>query len=193
MSFELNSLSDNELLEIIQKNKSDKYGKEAFSELISRYFKLVLKRASMYSDNYSDAEDLTQDGMLAFYEAVESFELSRGVKFSAFADVCVSNRIKNSAAKLAVINSRLTDVDSEEQDTSVMEASPESICIEREKFKSIQKEIMTVLAPLEVEVFELYLDGVSYKEIAEKLDITEKSVDNAVFRIRRKLKKILSA
>ena len=191
MALELNGLSDNGLIEIVRRNRNDKQGKEAVSELISRYFRLILKRANAYSDNYSDVEDLTQDGMLAFYEAVDSFDLSRGTKFSSYADVCVSNRIRTAAAKLAVINSRFSDIDSEEEDISVTE-SPESICLEKENFRSINREITAILAPLEVKVFRLYLDGAPYREIAEKLDITEKSVDNAVFRIRKKLKKFLS-
>ncbi|MBQ8825474.1 MAG: sigma-70 family RNA polymerase sigma factor [Oscillospiraceae bacterium] len=192
MAPEINSLSDNGLIEIVRRNRNDKQGKEAVSELISRYIRLILKRANTYSDNYSDVEDLTQDGMLAFYEAVDSFDLSRGTKFSSYADVCVSNRIKTAAAKLAAINSRLSDIDSEDDDIRVTEASPESICLEKENFRSINREITAILAPLEVKVFRFYLDGASYKEIAEKLDITEKSVDNAVFRIRKKLKKFLS-
>ena len=193
MSLEFNSLSDNELIGIVQKNKSDRSGKDAVSVLISRYFRLILKRANTYSDNYSDVEDLTQDGMLAFYEAVDSFDLSRGTKFSSYADVCVSNRIRTAAAKLAVINSNCSDIDAEEADIPVSDVSPENICMEKENFKIINNEITAILAPLEVKVFRLYLDGVSYREIAEKLDIPEKSVDNAVFRIRRKLKKFLSA
>ena len=192
MTLEFNGLSDNELIDIVRKYRNDKQGKEAVSELISRYIRLILKRANTYSDNYSDVEDLTQDGMLAFYEAVDSFDLSRGTKFSSYADVCVSNRIKTAAAKLAAINSTFSDIDSECEDISVTEASPESICLEEENFRSINREITAILAPLEVKVFRLYLDGTPYREIAEKLDITEKSVDNAVFRIRKKLKKFLS-
>lgn len=192
MSSELNSLSDNELLEIVRRNKADKTGKEAVSELISRYFRMVLKRANAFSDNYSDVEDLTQDGMLAFYEAVDSFDLSRGAKFSSYADVCVSNRIKNAAAKLAAVNRAFSDSASENEDIAVSDISPESIWVEKESFRNINSQITAVLAPLEVRVFGLYLDGLSYRDIAQKLDITEKAVDNAVFRIRKKIKKLLS-
>ena len=190
MSFEVNSLTDNELLEIIRENRNGREGKEAFSELMSRYFRMVLKRANHFSDNCSDVEDLTQDGMLAFYEAVDSFDMSRETKFSAY--VCVSNRIRNSAEKIARINSRLSEMDSEGADIPVSDISPENICMEKESFGQIRREINSMLAPLEVKVFSLYLDGIPYREIAQKLGIPEKSVDNAVFRIRKKIKNVLS-
>ena len=57
--------------------------------------------------------------------------------------------------------------------------------------RSLNSEISSALSPKEIRVFGLYLDGLSYKEIAEKLDVTEKSVDNAMFRIRKKLKDIV--
>ncbi len=191
MSRELCNLSDNQLILIVRDEKNNKSGKGAVSELISRYLKLILKRANTYSDNCSDVEDLTQEGMLAFYKAVDSFDTENGAKFSSYADICVTNRIKTVAANFARINEAIADEDPDERNIAVSEESPEHICVEKENSIIINNEILSVLAPLEVKVFELYLDGMPYKNIAKNLDISEKSVDNAVFRIRKKLKDLL--
>lgn len=191
MQVELNNMSDNELLSVIRQNKNGKNGRDAVSVLISRYLKLVLKRAHSFSDDYSDVEDLTQEGMLALYKAIDSFDPLNGAKFSSFADSCVSNRIKTVAAGIAKHKESRCVRTEDGEEIAVSDISPENICLEKENSRSIKKEIASLLAPQEIKVFELYLDGLSYKEISSKLDISEKSVDNAVFRIRRKLKTLL--
>lgn len=186
-----NNMSDNELLSVVRQNKNGKDGRDAVSVLISRYLNLVLKRAHTFSGDYSDVEDLTQEGLLALYKAIDSFDLERGTKFSSFADACVSNRIKTVAAGIAKINDSRCPPISDDSEIAVSDISPENICLEKEYEKSINKTILSALSPKEVEVFELYLDGMSYKEIAEKLNVPEKSVDNALFLIRKKLKALL--
>ena len=79
----------------------------------------------------------------------------------------------------------------DENDIADADSSPENICLEKESGIRIKKMIGSVLSPLEAKVFGLYLDGRSYREIAEMLGIPEKSADNAVFRIRKKLKMLL--
>jgi RNA polymerase sporulation-specific sigma factor len=175
---------------MVRCNKNGRSGRDAVSVLISRYLKLVLKRAHSFSDDYSDVEDLTQEGLLALYKAIDSFDPENGAKFSSFADVCVSNRIKTVAAGYAKHKENITD--DEDAEYALPEVSPESIWLEQERSSSINEEIRSVLAPTEIKVFELYLDGLPYKEIAQKLGMSEKSVDNAVFRIRKKLKALLS-
>lgn len=153
--------------------------------------KLVLKRAHTYSDNCSDLEDLTQEGLLALCNAIESFDCENGAKFASFADTCVTNRIKTAAQTIAKHKRNDMTVIADENDIADADSSPENICLEKESGIRIKKMIGSVLSPLEARVFELYLDGRSYREIAEMLGISEKSADNAVFRIRKKLKMLL--
>lgn len=186
-------LSDKELIEVIQSDggRQSRESKDAVSVIISRYMKLVLKRAHTYSDNCSDLEDLTQEGLLALCNAIDSFDCENGAKFSSFADACVTNRIKTAAQTIAKHNRSDMTVIADENDIADADSSPENIWLERESGIRIKKKIESVLAPLEKRVFELYLDGRSYREIAEMLGISEKSADNAVFRIRKKLKMLL--
>lgn len=186
-------LSDKELIEVIHndKGRQGRESKDAVSVIISRYMKLVLKRAHTYSDNCSDLEDLTQEGLLALCNAIESFDCENGAKFASFADACVTNRIKTAAQTIAKHKRNDMTVIADENDIADADSSPENICLEKESGIRIKKMIGSVLSPLEARVFELYLDGRSYREIAEMLAISEKSADNAVFRIRKKLKMLL--
>lgn len=186
-------LSDKELIEVIHSDggRQSRESKDAVSVIISRYMKLVLKRAHTFSDNCSDLEDLTQEGLLALCNAIDSFDCENGAKFSSFADACVTNRIKTAAQTIANHNRSDMTVIADENDIADADSSPENICLEKESGIRIKKKIESVLAPLEKRVFELYLDGRSYREIAEMLGISEKSADNAVFRIRKKLKMLL--
>lgn len=192
MSDNMKSFSDNELIAVIHREngKQSRESKEAVSKIISRYMKLVLKRASNLSDNSSDLEDLTQEGLLGLFNAINSFDDENGASFSSFADICVSNRIKSAAASIARHKEKELAVIEAENDVAGDEFSPESICLEKESDNRIKGEIKSVLAPLEIKVFELYMEGRSYREIAESLKIPEKSVDNAVFRIRKKVKQL---
>ena len=66
--------------------------------------------------------------------------------------------------------------------------SPEKIFFDRESYKSLENSIKLELSGLEYSVLQLFLSGKKYIEIARELNISEKSVNNALIRIRKKLK-----
>ena len=68
--------------------------------------------------------------------------------------------------------------------------TPEDIVIAREKLNAVKAGVDTLLSDLEKEVLFLYLDGNDYKQISQKLGTTAKAVDNALQRVRRKLKNV---
>lgn len=186
----LNPMSDNELVKVYRDERDSKLGKNAVSVLISRYLRLVRKRACFFSSEYADAEDLTQEGFLAFINAVNSFDTEHGAKFSSFADVCVTNGIKSAVIKM---KKNFGEACSEViEDNAEDLSTPESICVERDKIEGIYNEIASLLSEKEWSIFRLYLAGLSYKEISEILSIPLKTVDNAVFRVRKKLKTLFS-
>lgn len=189
-SSEFDSLDDNRLVEISRCRKDPALGKRAVSALISRYLLLVRKRAYVYARDYAEPEDLAQEGLLSFLNAVNSFDPERGAKFSSFADVCVTNGIRSAAMKLKknAGESLADDLEENAEDGS----SPENIWFEKEKILGIYDEIESLLSKREWDIFRLYLGGLSYREIAVRLDIPLKSVDNAVFRVRKKLRILFS-
>ena len=76
--------------------------------------------------------------------------------------------------------------------SSIAISDPEELIISQEQLKFIEEEIAKVLSELELEVLTSYLDGKSYQEIASDLDRHEKSIDNALQRVKRKLEKCLN-
>lgn len=186
---ELSAFEDNELIDVFRRERDTEYGRNAVSVLISRYLGLVRKKASVFSGGNAESDDLAQEGLLAFMRAVESFDSDRGAKFSSFADVCVTNGIKNAAAKLSKNSGESLSENLEE--TAEDRSTPENIWFEKEAVSDLYKEIAALLSKNEWDIFRLYLGGASYGEIADKLGITPKSVDNAVFRVRKKLRSLL--
>lgn len=186
---ELNFLGDDELVSAFQRGKDTPQGRNAVTVLISRYLNLVRKRANFYSGG-AEFDDLAQEGFLALMRAADSFDTQRGTSFSSFADVCVTNGIRSAVRRLSrSAEESLSEAFDEKAGDS---STPENIWFEKEAAAGMYEKISELLSKKEWSVFRLYIDGASYEEIAESLDIPKKSVDNAVFRIRKKLKALFS-
>ncbi len=157
------------------------------TELISRYSNLVFSMAKRYAA-YADYEELVSDGLDALLNAISSYDEQRG-SFGAFASVCISNRMKNTTDKAIRRKSRLED---ESKLDSLQDSvpSPEDIVIMKESASEMSEQMKKLLSPLELRCLEGVILGRSYAEIAEKLGIERKSVDNAVARARAKLKAV---
>ena len=158
---------------------------ERIAELISRYSNLVFSMAGRYAD-IADYEELVSDGLDALLGAISGFDPQRG-SFAAYASVCVSNRMKNTADKAARRAARLAD-ESELETLPSPEPSPEELVILREDTSEMGRQMELLLTPLERRCLDGVILGLSYKEIAEKTGVEKKTVDNAVARARAKLK-----
>ncbi len=175
----LSHMSDEDLAELCKSDNS------AFPYLAARFTRSVLSKAYSFALKYpADADDLLQDGMLALLKAAETYDRAKGASFATYADVCISNKMRNAAAKHIPETDEICD----DEDYGQPNPTPEDILIEREKMKELYDTISSVLSQKEWEIFRMFLDGCSYSEIASELKITEKSVDNALMRTRRKLK-----
>ncbi len=175
-----NNMSDSQLAAVCRDEPDNP---ECIDLLIKRYLPLIKSRAAKYSCDSVPAEDLASEGFLAFFKAVSAYDEGRGHSFSAYASVCVSNRMIS--AVRSADNSALTaEYNEEGEDLN----TPEAICIERELYS----EIFSILSKKERDIFRFYIDGTCYSEIASALSISVKSVDNAVQRIRKKLRMLIS-
>lgn len=169
----------------------------AFSTLVDIYNPMLKRILNSYTTeemSKEDVEDLGQEELIAFYRAIISFDREQhDVQFGLYAKICVTNSMisyKRAAAKKSnesligdeEINS-ITDPDGEVSKFFEM-------C---ESEKELGEQIEKTLSGYENEVWSYYVNGYSTKEIATKLSSSEKSIDNAIFRIRRKLKKLLIA
>ena len=175
-------------------------GDRAAEELLAgRYMQLVRVCARPLFLAGGDSEDLSQEGMFGLLSAIREFDPAQGVSFRSFAEHCIRMRLYSavkSAARLKHLPlndsmplEQLSDDPSSQLSAApeMFRRSPEDLVLARESKEELKQLFDRRLSPLEKQVLDLFLDGLSYRDIALVLKKDEKSVDNAVQRIRRKL------
>jgi RNA polymerase sporulation-specific sigma factor len=185
----MNNKITNELNELIGSAAHNE--KDSFRLLCEHYEPLISSAVRRFCpENASDmAEDLRQEAALALFRAACTYEASRSVSFGAYAKVCIENSL------CSQLRMRRADTDTldefEESMLAGTDPDPSEVCIGREAADSILKIIDDSLSSFEKKVFSLYILQLPTLEIATALGTSEKSVENAVYRIRIKLKKLL--
>ncbi len=184
-------LDDNRLVSLA--NSGDKLAEE---QLALRYTRLVKICSRPFFLVGGDGEDLIQEGMFGLLSAIREFDPAMNANFKTYAEICVKRRIY-SAIKMASrkkhepLNEMVSfdDVLSDESLSAgrAFRRIPEEQVLAQESADEIIQTYSRCLSKLEAIILELYLSGLSYSEIADKTGRSEKSVDNAVQRIRRKL------
>ena len=167
--------------------------------LVERYLRLVRICARPLFLAGGDSEDLIQEGTFGLLSAIKNYDPEDGTSFRTFAEHCIRMRLL-SAIKSASRNKHfpLNDGISLEQlseessaDLSALSenfrCNPEELVLARESKEELYAAFSRCLSRFEIKVLDLYLEGLSYREIAERLCKSAKSVDNAVQRIRHKL------
>ena len=148
-----------------------------------------------------DAEDLIQEGMIGVVKAISRFNPEKDTSFKTFAFTCIKNKlysaIKNAAgSKHSPLNNYIpfevplfySDDDFRGANSIAIQTTEDPVeqIIGRKAFKELSQTLEGILSRFELQVLNLYLEGLSYSEISEKTLKPQKSVDNAVQRIRRK-------
>ncbi len=160
----------------------------AQNELILTLTPLLLRLSSRYFIMGGDKEDLLQEARIGLHKAIQGFDPGKNTEFIPFARTCIHNHIISAineaqAQKHAALN-KSVDLESA---TLFSYDSPMDVVINREQLDAVLSGMQSKLSRLEKQVLFLYLDGLSYKKIANLLQISEKSVSNALCRIRSKL------
>lgn len=170
---------------------------DAFSLLVETYNPMLKKILNAYVTeemSKEDVEDLGQEELIAFYRAIINFDREqKAVEFGLYAKICVTNSMisyKRAAAKKS--NESLIG-DEEMNSISDPDGEVARYFEMRESERELGEQIEKTLSQYENEVWSFYVNGYSSKEIAIKLNSNEKSIDNAIFRIRKKLKTLLIA
>lgn len=162
--------------------------------LMEKYKELVRKRANTLYLIGGEKEDLIQEGMIGLFKAVRDYQPEKETSFQTFAGLCVDRQIYNAIQgsnrqKHIPLNSYVSL--SEEEESTLGEQwaeNPETIVIDKENVRILEDEIRKVLSPLENEVLSYHLEGYNYVQIGEMLGKTPKSMDNALQRIRTKIR-----
>lgn len=164
---------------------------KAFSELLQLYeplFTSLLSKCVQEQANEQDIEDIKQELTVVFYNAILSFDLEqRDVNFGLYAKICLQNALITQLRNLRK-RTNLIAGDEELLDFAVGDDEFFSSFVKKEELRELTDKIERELSPLENRVWRLYVTGMSCKNIALEVDKSEKSVENAIFRIRQKLK-----
>ena len=192
-----NGISDEKLCRLARQGDGP-----AMENLIRRYTRLVKTCARPFFLAGADAEDVIQEGMLGLMKAIREFDSTKGVPFSVFARLCIQRKIYSatrsaSALKHQPLNQSMSldrplfeDLSESHTRVTAPIGDPESLVIGNEEREERTRQLYSLLSEFEANVLTLFLDGLSYEEMAETLGKPVKSVENAIQRIKRKSAKI---
>lgn len=159
----------------------------ALACLIAKQMPAIRSIASQAVCPGLDFDDAVQEGIIALFHSIETFDMQRGASFRTYANVCVQNAVADAAraatrAKHAPLNHSVPISDREAT------PGPEETVLADEAYTQALCSIRSRLSALEKQVLSRFLDGESYAAIAKALGVPEKTVDNALQRVRAKLK-----
>jgi RNA polymerase sporulation-specific sigma factor len=198
----LRTLTDDDLLKLIHQDNS-----QALNFLINKYKNFVRAKARTYFLIGADKEDIVQEGMIGLYKAIRDYDGEKLSSFKAFAELCITRQIIT-AIKTATrqkhipLNSYVSldkPIFDEETDRTLLDVivesaatDPQELLVNREKLIDMEMKLSELLSSLEREVLRLYLEGCTYQEISAELKRHEKSIDNALQRVKKKLERVIA-
>ena len=163
--------------------------------LLEKYKPFVKSKSRALFLVGGDKEDLIQEGMIGLFKAIRDFKEENGAPFAAFAKLCVERQMYTAIEaagrqKNAPLNGYIS---LSEESEHLLEYGIEEAVIEKTSYQQLYAKMRTLLSSMENEVLELFLEGKDYIEIAKILGKPDKSIDNALQRIKGKIRKIRSA
>lgn len=195
-------LADEELIDRLRNGE-----REITDYIMEKYKNLVRKKAKSMYILGADNDDLIQEGMIGLFKAVRDYDPGRDASFYTFADLCISRQMykavqasrREKHTPLNTYISLYADMTESENDGNSAElvnviasgvgTNPEQLMIDRENVADIEAMIEKELSSFEKQVLDLYITGMSYSQIAKVLSRDEKSTDNALQRLKSKLRK----
>lgn len=188
-----NLLSDDSIVKMAQEGSST-----AYEFLIAKYREMAKKKARKYYIVGGDNDDVMQEGMIGIFKAIRDFDQASGTPFAAFAELCVERQIQSAITganreKHKPLNESVslsTEVENEEKIEIPANKGdePEKLALFREALNALFDEASHKLSKMEQDVFRGIMQGKTYIEIAEEIHKTPKSIDNAIQRIKKKIK-----
>lgn len=177
------SIQESSISELLNEIRMDR--SHAFDRLTESYQPLLVSMVDSACERYRDyrpeREDLYQEALLALYRAAMTYDCDQqAVTFGLYAKVCIRNRLVSYGRRLAKQGRAVKASESarkSEVEIGVKVGSREP-----------SEWVLELLSPYEKEVYRLYVEGKSYALIAERLGHEEKSIENAIYRIRRKIR-----
>ena len=191
------SMNDYELISYI-----NEHNEEANNILIEKYEplikKIALKMINYCSGSGLDVNDLVQEGRIGLNHAVSYYNDQKNITFYTYAKTCIERKIISAVIatkrqKNKVLNESISyDIDDEDKNFERVlkdeTSNPEKIIMDLVIREKLIERIKLCLTEFEEKVFDLLLSGFTYREIAGILDKEDKQIDNAIQRIKNKVK-----
>lgn len=174
--------------------------------IMEKYKNLVRSKAGSMYILGADRDDLIQEGMIGLFKAIRDFDSGRDASFFTFAELCISRQMYSAVQaagrmKHIPLNTYIslygngTEHGEEEEGIQSILAdhglNPEDFVIDKENVEQLEKRMEQELSSFEKQVLDLYITGMSYSQIARVLGRDEKSTDNALQRLKSKIKKMI--
>lgn len=183
--------SDSSLSDSVLAKLSKNGDENAFNELVMRYLGTISFIARKYSAQGYEQNDFVQEGLLGLLYSCQTFDENGASSFKNYMSVIVERRfisiIRRLNAQKAVPNSAIVRIDDLSENVEDASLTPEEIVMYREHAKSVLEKLKSMLSKTEYEVLFHFASGLSYSRISQKLQLSEKSVDNALQRARKKI------
>lgn len=196
------NINDYELVSLAQELNED-----ALNILHEKYKPLIQKKCRKYmkylKNKGLELEDLYQECILTFEDAIDNFNDKDEVSFYTFMNLCIDRKlvtelVKHNCYKHKILNDAIPlEIYEKDKELNLIELiqdnrpNPELGIIQEENLQDLIENIQNELTDLEELVFKLKIEGFSYKEISDILDKDQKSIDNAIQRIKQKIKGLL--
>ncbi len=174
---------------------------EVMDYLMEKYKNLVRKHANALYLIGGETEDLIQEGMIGLFKAIRDYSPQKESSFFHFAELCITRQMYTAVEasrrkKHTPLNTYVPlDASEDEKDRMFMDQenhirtlNPETLLISRENIAYLHKQVNERLSPMERQALSLYLEGLSYHQIAERMGKPPKAIDNALQRIRGKIR-----
>ena len=190
------AFSDEELIEKLRQGEND-----ITDYILEKYKPLVRKKTNAMYLIGGETEDLIQEGMIGLFKAIRDYRPDKDASFYHFAELCINRQLysaleASNRKKHQPLNSYISLSDQDNQGAVAaellvdQERGQEQMVIEQELWEEYKKRLEQNLSKMENKVLQYYLDGNHYIQIAEIMGKSPKSIDNALQRIRQKIRQI---
>lgn len=201
---DLNILTDESIVKMAQEGSST-----AYEYLINKYKELAKKKSKSYFIAGGDMEDVVQEGMIGIFKAIRDYDETQEASFRTFAELCVNrqiitaikaaNRQKHQILNESVSLNAQTETAENDEPAALSErlaansadTDPEAMMLMREVVDFLKANEQNIFSPLEKKVWNHMLKGEEYREIAGHLHRSNKTVDNVIQRIKKKIQRFL--
>lgn len=163
--------------------------------ILEKYKPLVRKCANAMYLIGGETEDLIQEGMIGLFKAIRDYRTDRESSFFHFARLCINRQLysaieASNRKKHQPLNTYVSFSEQGTENSLGFTSSPEQLVIEQELWETLWSRLNDDLSRMEKQVLQLYLEGKNYVQIAEIMEKSPKSIDNALQRIRQKIRQM---